>query len=216
MRDCNRLNAEERGADPLAGHESRCCGAPASSARSSAGMKEGSFWPSPSSVTTTGARAAATPVRTAADCPHEAACLTCRSHGRSAIRRVERRFGAVGRAVVRHRPARTPSGRSARPRSRPTSGAMLSASLRTGTTTETAGFSVAPVSAASPRSSPRSYWPTRRRATFLMRCSEGPGMARIEPSAPDREGRAAAPRTSGAPAARRMPPTTAPAMTSLG
>ena len=59
-----------------------------SSERTSAGMNDGSFWPSPSSVTTIGARAAATPVRTAADCPQERACLTWRSQRRSAVSRV--------------------------------------------------------------------------------------------------------------------------------
>ena len=42
----------------------------------------------------------AMPVRSAADCPQDCACLTWRSHGCSARKRVELRFGAVGRAVV--------------------------------------------------------------------------------------------------------------------
>jgi hypothetical protein len=41
-------------------------------------MNEGSFCPSPSSVATIGARAAATPLRTADDWPHETACLIWR------------------------------------------------------------------------------------------------------------------------------------------
>ena len=49
-------------------------------------MKAGLCWPSPSSVTTTGARACATPVRTAADWPQDCACLIWRRNGRLAIR----------------------------------------------------------------------------------------------------------------------------------
>jgi hypothetical protein len=49
-------------------------------------MKAGLFWPSPSSVTTTGARAWDTPVRTAADWPQDCACLTWRKNGWLAIR----------------------------------------------------------------------------------------------------------------------------------
>ena len=99
MRDCSFLNAAER----------RPTRWPATSPirvaallerRSSAGMNDGSFCPSPSSVATTGARAAATPLRTAADWPQDAACLIWRSQARSAFRAVERRLGPVGRAVI--------------------------------------------------------------------------------------------------------------------
>ena len=75
-------------------------GAAVSSAPSSAGMKDGSFCPSPSSVATIGARAAATPVRTAADWPQEAACLIWRSHGRSAFSAVSAASVPSRRAVV--------------------------------------------------------------------------------------------------------------------
>ena len=48
-------------------------------------MKDGSFCPSPSSVAMTGARAAATPLRTAADWPQDSACLIWRNQARSAF-----------------------------------------------------------------------------------------------------------------------------------
>src|ERR1700730_17323230 len=70
-----RLHPFESGvaaADPLARHQPHA-GTPVSSARTIAGMNEGSFWQSPSKVTMSGARAAATPVRTAAALPHVAA-----------------------------------------------------------------------------------------------------------------------------------------------
>ena len=56
-------------------------------------MNEGSFCPSPSSVAISGARAAATPLRTAADWPHDSSCLIWRSQARSA-------FSAVSAASV--------------------------------------------------------------------------------------------------------------------
>ncbi|CAA2159355.1 hypothetical protein MBRA_04565 [Methylobacterium brachiatum] len=62
-------------------------------------MKAGSFWPSPSSVATTGARAARTPLRTAADWPPLRACRTTRIQGRPARRRQAVRR-AVGGAVI--------------------------------------------------------------------------------------------------------------------
>src|SRR5665811_1870893 len=87
MRDCSCLNR-------LALRPTRCPaispirGAPASSARSMAGMKAGSFCPSPSSVTISGARAAVTPERTAADWPLDCLCRTRRSQEYCAISRL--------------------------------------------------------------------------------------------------------------------------------
>ncbi len=63
-------------------------------------MKAGSFWPSPSSVTTIGARAIATPVRIAADWPQDCSCRICRSQGRSAIKASSSASRRVRRTVV--------------------------------------------------------------------------------------------------------------------
>src|SRR5262245_37592820 len=141
MRDCRRLKPVSR--RPTRWPATRPTRpVPFSSSRSSAGMKAGSFCPSPSRVATRGARAAATPVRTAADWPHDAACLTWRSHGFSRASRtsvasvssVEPSFTKITSKV--QWPASGAAISSAR-------GPTLAASLRTGTTTDTAGASVA-------------------------------------------------------------------------
>ena len=64
-------------------------------------MKAGSFWPSPSSVTTTGARAARTPLRTAALWPQLTSWRKPRSQGR------ERRAVAISAAVPSDEPSST-------------------------------------------------------------------------------------------------------------
>ena len=93
-------------------------GAPAASAASSAGMKAGSFWPSPSSVTTTRRARCRTPVRTAADCPHED-CMLDLPQPRPARHQLRQLgFGAVGRAVVDVDDLEARCRRRARPRSR--------------------------------------------------------------------------------------------------
>ena len=73
-----------------------------------------------------------------------------------------------------------------------TSGVMLPASLRTGTTMETAGraslsrFSLMTIATRSLGGMARaSYGATSCRATLLMRAKDGPGSARMPPSAPD-------------------------------
>ena len=53
-----------------------------------AGMNAGSFCPSPSRVAISGARAAATPDRTAADWPQDCLCRTRRSQGYCVIKRL--------------------------------------------------------------------------------------------------------------------------------
>src|SRR5215510_14878601 len=110
-------------------------GAPAANASSSAGMKAGSFWPSPSRVTMMPARAWRTPLHTAADCPHEVRCLLCRSHGRLAISSVNSDSVRSVEPSLTSKLGPLPSAAAISS----TSGAMLPASLRTGATIETAG-----------------------------------------------------------------------------
>ena len=82
MRDCSFLKPYPC-ADPLAGHQ-----ADARSALelcTSAGMKAGSFWPSPSSVTTIGPRARACAATHRGRLPAGGTCLHCRSRDGFAI-----------------------------------------------------------------------------------------------------------------------------------
>jgi hypothetical protein len=70
MRDCSFLKPPER--RPMRWPAtSPIVSPPCAKAVSIAGMKDGSFCPSPSRVATTGARAAATPLRTAQDWPQD-------------------------------------------------------------------------------------------------------------------------------------------------
>src|SRR5882757_3748619 len=75
-----RLHFLEAGilaSDPLAGHEADAAAA-AFDRRHQIRRKAGLFCPSPSSVATMAPCAARTPLRTAADCPVETACRSCR------------------------------------------------------------------------------------------------------------------------------------------
>ena len=100
MRDCNFLK-------PLALRPTRWPGDKADARRRplpargiSAGMNAGSFCPSPSSVTTMAPRAAATPLRTAADWPQDCLWRTPAQPGMLRHQPRELGLGRVGRAVI--------------------------------------------------------------------------------------------------------------------
>src|SRR5262245_32344095 len=103
-----------------------------------AGMNDGSFWPSPSSVTMIGARAAITPERSAADWPQATSWRMIRSQVRDAIccsnvvsvPSVEPSLTKITSKANRPDIAAAISSMS---------GAIFSASLLTGTTIDTSG-----------------------------------------------------------------------------
>ena len=106
-----------------------------SRAAMSFGMSAGSFWPSPSSVAIHGARAARTPLATAALCPLRNECRSTRNAGSAALEPA-RGWPRCRRCCRRRRRSfRRTRAASAASISR-ASGSTFSASLHTGTTTE--------------------------------------------------------------------------------
>ncbi len=63
-------------------------------------MSEGSFWPSPFRVAIQAPRAAATPVRRAALCPHRSRCRSARSRGWLRRARARGAAGSPGRGLA--------------------------------------------------------------------------------------------------------------------
>src|SRR5579862_6437054 len=94
-----------------------------------------------------GARACDTPVRTAADCPQDVSCRICRKYGCAAIKprnscSVASVEPSLTYTISNVRPFKLPCSAAA---ISVISGAILPASLRTGTTTEIAGGASRPL-----------------------------------------------------------------------
>ena len=218
MRDCNFLKPRRLAPDALAGDQARRAARPASSARNSAGMKAGSFCPSPSSVDDERRARRRHPVRTAADCPQDCLCRTLAQPGTLRHQPLQLGLGAVGRAVVdiddlerplarrARRRSRRPVARHCRPRCAP--------ARRRKPPDRCVVHDRGPVGRPA---MPRFLFSQQRAGNrFDAACSDGPGYWHARPVRAERRSQAAAAANQRRTRARRRSPTSAPASTSLG